>query len=388
MLVSPDRVDGVGQIDPRRDESPEFLSHQLITYLGNKRALLGPIADAMDQICTRLGRDRLRILDGFSGSGIVSRYLKRFSAVLVTNDLEPYAEAISRCFLANRSAVDDTALREALEQIERSVDLSGGPPGFIERLYAPCDDDAIERDDRVFYTKENARKLDRYRSSIGKLPPALGDLLLGPLLSEASVHANTAGVFKGFYKNRETGIGAFGGSGRNALSRIRGAIVLRPPVLSRYECEVDVRHGDTNVLVADAGHFDVAYLDPPYNQHPYGSNYFMLNLVARYAEPGQVSPVAGIPVGWNRSRYNVRRLAADALEQLIGDLDATFVLLAYNDEGFVSPTEMRVLLRRFGAVCEVRTQYNAFRGSRNLANRERHVTEHLFMLDRSRRARG
>jgi len=32
-------------------------------------------------------------------------------------------------------------------------------------------------------------------------------------------------------------------------------------------------------------------LDPPYNQHPYGSNYFMLNLLADYREPADVSAV-------------------------------------------------------------------------------------------------
>ena len=31
---------------------------------------------------------------------------------------------------------------------------------------------------------------------------------------------------------------------------------------------------------------DLAYFDPPYNQHPYGSNYFMLNLLVHYRRPG------------------------------------------------------------------------------------------------------
>jgi adenine-specific DNA-methyltransferase len=202
-------------------------------------------------------------------------------------------------------------------------------------------------------------------------------------LSEASVHANTAGVFKGFYKDRHTGVGAFGGSGRDALARIRGPIVLEPPVLSRFECDVDVQHVDANVLVAGSGHFDVAYLDPPYNQHPYGSNYFMLNLIAEYEEPEAVSRVSGIPLGWNRSCYNARHSAADTLEALIGTLDATFVLVAYNDEGFITPAEMRALLGRSGRLSEVQTPYVAFRGSRNLARRTRHVTEHLYVLDRS-----
>jgi adenine-specific DNA-methyltransferase len=104
------------------------------------------------------------------------------------------------------------------------------------------------------------------------------DLLLGPLLSEASVHANTAGVFKGFYKNRHTGVGQFGGSGSDALTRILGRIVLEVPVLSLFECEYEVFQEDANALVHKLRGLDLAYIDPPYNQHPYGSNYFMLNL--------------------------------------------------------------------------------------------------------------
>ena len=55
--------------------------------------------------------------------------------------------------------------------------------------------------------------------------------------------------------------------------------------LSRFECDYVVHQMDANHLVGDVGGFDVAYFDPPYNQHPYGSNYFMLNLLVNYEEP-------------------------------------------------------------------------------------------------------
>ena len=38
----------------------------------------------------------------------------------------------------------------------------------------------------------------------------------------------------------------------------------------------------------------VLILDPPYNQHPYGSNYFMLNLICDYREPVEISAVSAI----------------------------------------------------------------------------------------------
>lgn len=63
-------------------EDPDYLSRQLITYIGNKRVLLGHIGNAVAKVKKRLGKDRLRILDGFSGSGVVSRYFKAQAARL------------------------------------------------------------------------------------------------------------------------------------------------------------------------------------------------------------------------------------------------------------------------------------------------------------------
>ena len=161
------------------------------------------------------------------------------------------------------------------------------------------------------------------------------------------------------------------------------ALFLEVPLLSRFECDFSVYQDDACQVAQRVGSVDLAYLDPPYNQHPYGSNYFMLNLLVDYAEPAEVSKVSGIPKDWTRSAYNVRSRAAESLKSLIANLDATFVLISYNDEGFIAPEEMRDLLLSFGIVQEITTQYNTFRGSRNLRARDIHVTEHLFILERA-----
>ncbi len=256
------------------------------------------------------------------------------------------------------------------------------PEGFIERLYAPRDDSHIGPDERVFYTRDNARRLDTYRVLIESEPADIQPWLLGPLLSAASIHANTAGVFKGFYKDCATGIGRFGGSGSDALSRILGQISLQVPVLSRYECDATVYQMDANELVGIVGEFDVAYFDPPYNQHPYGSNYFMLNLIVNYVAPTEISRVSGIPTDWRRSPYNNRSKSLKQLKDLISRVDASFVLLSYNDEGFIPIETMRQLLEEVGSVEELEIEYATFRGSRNLRNRSISVTEHLFLVDK------
>ena len=333
---------------------------------------------------SRLGRDKLRILDGFAGSGVVCRLFKQYSSELVSNDMESYARATAECYLSNRSELDLGELSYVIEWLNKEVERDRRP-GFIERLYAPTDESNILPHDRVFYTKENAQRLDTYRQLIDEVPLRLRALVMGPLLSKASIHANTAGVFKGFYKDRHTGIGRFGGTGRDALSRIRKQITLEPPVLSRFECDRTVLQMDANELPQSVGDFDLVYLDPPYNQHPYGSNYFMLNLLTDYQEPTEYSKVSGIPTNWIRSDYNARAWALPALTRLISEIDAKFVAISYNDEGFIAPKDMRRLLADLGSVDEIKTRYNAFRGSRNLSDRDIHVMEHLFVLEKDAR---
>jgi adenine-specific DNA-methyltransferase len=273
-------------------------------------------------------------------------------------------------------------ISEMVSEFNRRVVTDSLPRGFFEELYAPKDDERITKEDRVFYTCENARRLDRYRHLIDLDAGGLKDMLLGPLLSQASIHANTAGVFKGFYKNRHTGIGQFGGSGSDALLRIKGQIVLEAPVLSLFECECEVLQKDANCVARSLENLDLAYIDPPYNQHPYGSNYFMLNLLVQNKRPTHFSRVSGIPADWRRSGYNVRQQALPLLRDLLHTIDASFLLISFNNEGFISPDKMRAMLDELGEVEVIEAPYNAFRGSRSFANRSIHVTEYLFLVER------
>jgi len=363
-------------------EDTGYLTRQLITYIGNKRALLGLIGRAVRRVKERLRKNRLGVFDVFAGSGVVSRYLKAHAERLVSNDFEDYAAVIARCYLRNRSAVDLRELGDIVRDLNARVEDARLAPGFIEELYAPRDEARITGDDRVFYTRQNARRLDNYRRMIESVPQDLRPMLLGPLLSEASVHANTAGVFKGFYKDRRTGVGRFGGSNGDALSRIKGRIELETPVLSRFECDVEVLQEDANAAARHVENLDLAYVDPPYNQHPYGSNYFMLNLLVNYERPRRISRVSGIPSDWRRSQYNVRSRSLPLLRDLLESLDAAFLLVSFNTEGFIDPQTMREVLGQLGTVDLLETRYNAFRGSRNLRGRDIHVTEQMFLVER------
>ncbi|SMQ58102.1 adenine-specific DNA-methyltransferase [Altererythrobacter xiamenensis] len=372
----------MARAEPPYIAPPEsFLTRQLITYIGNKRALLPFIDSAFAQVQAELGHRRMSMLDLFSGSGVVARLMKSRASLVWANDLETYAQAINRCFLANPSAIDHAELARHTAAIAALANERPSREGFIRRLYAPADEQRISPEDRVFYTVRNAQVLDSCAPAIRALPAPFADLLMGPLLSAASRHVNTAGVFKGFYKDR-AGTGRFGGAAENALSRILAPIAIEPPVLFEAPAEARVTALPAETLVEQMEPVDCAYLDPPYNQHPYGSNYFMLNAIARYEEPQEASRVSGIPKDWNRSAFNKPATALEALTHCVAAVRARFVVISYNSEGFIAPEAMTTMLERFGSLRVTSQEYPTFRGSRNLAARDKSVREFVFLLDK------
>lgn len=365
-------------------ESKEYLSKQIITYIGNKRELLAEIESEVLFVRNKLKKDKLVCLDLFSGSGVVSRLLKQYSSLIIANDLETYSKVVNECFLSNRSEFDVETFNKYLFQINNRI-KEKPIEGIIRKNYSPKDDKKIVAEDRVFYTNENATYIDSFRYYIEKVvPTSYKKYFLALLLTEASIHVNTCGVFKGYYKDTDTGIGKFGGKAENALVRIKGNIDIEPPVLSKFESDYIVYQEDANKLAGKLKSLDLVYLDPPYNQHPYGSNYFMLNIILKNKIDGNMSKVSGIPDDWNHSIYNKKQTALDGMKDIITKLDSKFILISYNNEGFISFAEMKNMLLEFGKVTEKRIKYNTFRGSRNLRKRNIYTNEFLFLLEKEK----
>ena len=364
-------------------ENKDFLSTQIITYLGNKRSLLANISKEIQTIKKELKKQKAVCADLFSGSGIVARMMKQHASSLLVNDLESYSRIINSCYLTNISDFPKDEYNEIRFFIEEEC-KKNKTSGIITQNYAPKDDKNIKKDERVFYTHENAILIDTYRNLIEEnCNEKLNPYFLAPLLTEASVHVNTSGVFKGFYKNKYTGIGCFGASGKNALSRIFGKIELKEPIFSNFECPYYIFQEDAVKLSTELKNIDITYLDPPYNQHPYGSNYFMLNLILKNKLDVQISKVSGITQDWNRSLFNKAKFALPSLEKIISNLDSKFIIISYNSEGFISFDQMIQMLKKYGSLKTINIEYNTFRGSRNLKNRSLHVCEYLFVLKKS-----
>ena len=141
--------------------------------------------------------------------------------------------------------------------------------------------------ERLFFTRANGMRIDAIRTQValwegrGWLAESEKAVLLASLLYAVSYVSNTSGVFKGFHRG-------WGGRTGTALYRILSALRLCPPVFFDNELDNRAVQSDAQTLAATlrAQCVDIAYLDPPYNQHPYGSNYHVLNTVALWGQAG------------------------------------------------------------------------------------------------------
>lgn len=360
------------------DFDSRYLKKDMITYIGNKRKLLPFIDVAINHVKNQLGKKEITTLDGFAGSGVVSRLLKYHSSKVISNDFENYTKTINTAYLANKSDVDMKLLQESIDYLNANKLKPSGSDYFISKNYAPKDDTNIQPGERVFYTTQNANIIDNIRYMINDLDPSVRDYCLANLLIKASIHNNTSGVFKGFHK--KDGIGHFGGKGENALQRIKAEITLDMPIFSDRECEVEVTNMDTNELVRNIDEVDLAYFDPPYNQHPYGSNYFMLNIINDGVTVPIQSGVSGIAEDWQRSAYNKAKPAELAMDELLQNTKAKYILISYNDEGIIPFDTFREIVSKHGTWELYEQEYNTYRGSRNLSGRSSKVKELLWLV--------
>lgn len=357
-----------------------YYSEQVITYIGNKRTLLPQINDFIETIKSELQIEELKTADLFAGSGIVARLLKSHSSLIIANDLESYSKIINECFLSNEKDFDANEFENVLTRI-LSECKNNPVEGIITKYYSPKDDNNIKLNERVFYCHKNAIFIDSFRHYIDIYSPEkLKKYFLSLLITEASIHVNTSGIFKGFYKDKNTGIGKFGGTMENALTRILGDFKINKPYFCEHDCDYLVFQENAIELSSKLPKLNLVYLDPPYNQHPYGSNYFMLNLILKNEMPSEISKVSGIPKNWNRSTFNKKNEALISIDKIINNLKTDFILVSYNNEGFITYNEMYNTLSKYGDVRVKKIKYNTFKGSRNLKNRNTYTNEYLFLL--------
>lgn len=366
--------------------SDPYITDQLIPYIGNKRKLVPLIAEAVG----RTGVSGGVFFDAFAGSGVVARYAKSAGYSVIANDWEPYAEVINQAYIAANRAPGFEGLG-GMDAAFARLNALPGMRGYIASHYCPADDEHYDTErERMFYTQRNGRRIDAIRETIrawsdeGLIGRAEEAVLLAPLIYQASYCSNTSGVFKGFHRG-------WGGATRTAWYRIRSHLTLKPPLLCDNGLVNEVFREDALELAPKVD-CDIAYLDPPYNQHQYGANYHLLNTVALWDKP-PISPVisrngvrdkAAIRGDWRtqrRSAYCYRSSAMDAFAGLVSRLRARWIMVSYSTDGIMPVENMLACLADRGALDVVVRKYKRYRVSSQRPSARPHTTEFVAIVD-------
>jgi adenine-specific DNA-methyltransferase len=355
----------------RNNRTPEetFCTDQLIPYLGNKRKLLPFIREAIE--LTDAGNGHF--LDLFAGSGVVGRLAKTMGYRVTANDWEPYSYSINRCYIRKNREAQFERLG-GIENAFRLLNETAPLKGYIAEHYCPENTEAPNlEDERLFFNQENGQKIDAIRELIeewrksGEISESEFYVLIAPLLYQVSYRSNTSGVFKGFHRG-------FGGATRTALYRIMTPLVMEKPRFWDNGADNEVLAGDA-AEVAGEIKADIAYIDPPYNQHQYGSNYHLLNTVALWDKPpinrrihvnGKRVKKAAIREDWKetrRSRYCYKESALPAFVELIDRIDSRSIIVSYSTDGIIPIEEMARILNAKGELTLIGKSYKRYRVS-------------------------
>ncbi|MCB9701022.1 MAG: DNA adenine methylase [Myxococcales bacterium] len=306
----------------------------MIKYLGSKRRLL-------DQILALVaGIDGARrVLDLFSGTSRVGHALKRAGYQVVANDHNAYAHALARCYVAadaEEVAADAVRLLEELGRLP-------GEPGYFTATFC---------EEARFFRPENGARIDAIREAIAArdLSPELEAVLLVSLMEAADRVDSTTGVQMAYLKEW--------------APRAHRPLELRlPEVLPRAP------HGKGEALCLDALEaaavdVDVAYIDPPYNQHSYLGNYHIWETLVRWDKPEAYGRARKrVDCRERQSPFNSRRRCREAFTRLLGAVRAPTLIVSFNNEGFLDREELVELLAPWGEAQVIEVAYRRYVGA-------------------------
>jgi adenine-specific DNA-methyltransferase len=293
----------------------------VIKYLGSKRRLV-PVLGAM---FTASGARTA--LDLFTGTTRVAQELKRRGGLVTTVDTARYSEVFARCYIeTDATTVDHDALAAGVARL----DALDGRPGYFT--------DTFCRASR-YLQPENGARVDAVRAAIGTLDPGspLVPILLTSLIEAADRVDSTVGVQMAYLKQW--------------APRAHQRLTLRVPEL--LEGTGTVHRGDAVALAGLLGPFDLAYLDPPYNQHRYFTNYHVWETLVASDEPehyGIACKRVDARDDTTKSAFNRKREMPEALAACIDEVDARLLILSYNDESWITLGELHELCARRGHV--------------------------------------
>jgi adenine-specific DNA-methyltransferase len=294
----------------------------VIKYLGSKRVLVPVLGDiaAAAEVSTAV--------DLFTGTTRVAQEFKRRGIEVTATDVASYSEVLSDCYIAtDATTIDLDAVRDELARLNALP----GTPGYVTRTF--CEESR-------YFQPRNGARIDAIRAAIDQDHPdgPLRPILLTALLLAADRVDSTTGLQMAYLKQW---------SPRSH----RDLELLVPQLLPGRGHTV---RGDAMETVDDLDPVDLMYLDPPYNQHRYFTNYHVWETLVRGDEPehyGIACKRVDARDEHTRSVFNRRRTMPGALADLISRARADLVVVSHNDESWISPEEMTAALHAGGHEC-------------------------------------
>ena len=331
-----------------------------MNYIGSKYRLLPFLEKSIEDFITGELSEKI-FCDLFAGTGAVGRYFKTRSKSVIANDLEYYSYVLNRNYIGNHRDMDASQWLVKLDNVK-------GESGFIYTNYCRGG-----HGDRNYFKDENGQRIDAMRRQIeawrrsGDVDEDTYYYLLATLLESADKVANTASVYGAYLKH---------------IKKTAGQdLKILPAAFEVTEREHRVYQDDANELVKKIGG-DILYLDPPYNARQYGSNYHMLNTIAKYEE-FEPKGITGLPE-YNRSAYCSKASVRASFEELVANAQFQYVFLSYNNEGLMPHEEITAILEKYGKV-ELKTQaYQRFKADKteNRNHTASETLEYLFCLEK------
>ncbi len=291
----------------------------MIKYLGSKRTMvprLGAMASALEATAA---------VDLFTGTTRVAQEFKRRGLTVTAADIASYSEVLGDCFISTDAAsVDLDEVRDTLALLSALP----GRPGYVTRTF--CEESR-------YFQPHNGARIDAIRDALESdhRDSPLFPILLTSLLLAADRVDSTTGVQMAYLKSW--------------APRSFNQLELRiPELLAGAGATV---RADARQLVRELPRTELMYLDPPYNQHRYFTNYHVWETLVRWDRPE--------PYGVARKRidsrdeatksvFNRKRQMPAAFRELLTDVNAETVIVSYNDESWISAEQMSAALRDAG----------------------------------------
>ncbi|MDO5672925.1 MAG: DNA adenine methylase [Actinomycetaceae bacterium] len=295
-----------------------------IKYLGSKRVLVPVLGELLSASGARTA------LDLFTGTTRVAQEFCRRGAFVYAVDIASYSEVLAQCYVeADSTQVDVVEIEEAIESLNALPDVRG----YVTKTF--CEDA------RYFHPK-NGQRIDAIRQGIDDLyaDSYLRPILLTSLMEAADAVDSTVGLQMAYLKEW--------------APRALKDLELRVPVLTPGTGRA-IR-GDALELVGDLPPVDLAYLDPPYNQHRYFTNYHIWETLIRWDHPehyGIACKRLDARDEETKSVFNKKRQMPTAFARTIAAVKAQTLVISFSNEGYVSIEELVEMCKARGDTVEV-----------------------------------